>query len=94
MSKLLEQIKQRYGSFELSHDKNVLIIQNIEEFILKIMLKLLEFIEDEGYIKYKDGRWYKRGSYRPWKLTTYYKDEELLDYFINNYYDSKRTESI
>lgn len=32
---LKEQIWQRYGSFELSHEKNVGIVENILEFILK-----------------------------------------------------------
>ena len=32
---LKDQIWKRYGSFELSHDKNVLIVENIYEFVLK-----------------------------------------------------------
>jgi hypothetical protein len=33
MNKLEEQIWDRYGNFELSHDKNKLIVDNINEFI-------------------------------------------------------------
>jgi hypothetical protein len=32
---LKEEIWRRYGNFELSHDKNELIVNNILEFILK-----------------------------------------------------------
>ena len=33
MNKLEQQIWDRYGNFELSHDKNKLIVENINEFI-------------------------------------------------------------
>jgi hypothetical protein len=34
-----EQIEQRYGSFELSHDKNVAIVNNIEEFTSNVAIQ-------------------------------------------------------
>lgn len=35
MNELEKQIWDRYGNFELSHDKNKLIVENINEFIEK-----------------------------------------------------------
>lgn len=45
------------------------------------MEKLLEWIEKEGYVLYKDGKWYKKNSWRPWKPTKYYSHYELIKLF-------------
>ncbi len=41
----------------------------------------LEWIREEGYVLYKDGKWYKRGEYRPWNKVVYYTSEELVNLF-------------
>jgi hypothetical protein len=43
MNKLEQQIWDRYGNFELSHDKNKLIVENINEFIEKHCKAFAEF---------------------------------------------------
>ena len=43
MNKLEKQIWDRYGNFELSHDKNKLIVDNINEFIEKHCKAFAEF---------------------------------------------------
>ena len=40
---LKEKIWERYGSFELSHDKNVGVVENILEFLLKQRKAYAEF---------------------------------------------------
>jgi hypothetical protein len=39
MNKLKEEIDKRYGSFELSNEKNKIIVNNIEEFTTNIAIK-------------------------------------------------------
>lgn len=43
MNNLEQQIWDRYGNFELSHDKNKLIVENINEFIEKHCNAFAEF---------------------------------------------------
>lgn len=43
MNKLEQQIWDRYGNFELSHDKNKLIVENINEFVEKHCKAFAEF---------------------------------------------------
>jgi hypothetical protein len=47
------------------------------------MKELLIFIEINNFVRYKDGRYYKPGSYRPYSPTKYYTIDELLDLFNN-----------
>lgn len=44
MNKFQEEIQKRYGSFELSDDKNKLITDNIEEFITNISIKFVQYV--------------------------------------------------
>jgi len=43
MNKLEQQIWNRYGNFELSHDKNKLIVDSINEFVQKHCKAFAEF---------------------------------------------------
>lgn len=43
MNKLEKEIWDRYGNFELSHDKNKLIVENINEFVEKHCKAFAEF---------------------------------------------------
>jgi hypothetical protein len=43
MNKIEQEIWDRYGNFELSHDKNKLIVDNINEFIEKHCKAFAEF---------------------------------------------------
>jgi hypothetical protein len=43
MNNLEKEIWDRYGNFELSHDKNKLIVENINEFIEKHCKAFAEF---------------------------------------------------
>jgi uncharacterized protein (UPF0276 family) len=43
MNNLKKEIWDRYGNFELSHDKNKLIVENINEFIEKHCKAFAEF---------------------------------------------------
>lgn len=53
MNKLEQQIWDRYGNFELSHDKNKLIVENINEFVQKHAVGFANFIEtNEQYLHY------------------------------------------
>jgi hypothetical protein len=53
MNKLEKEIWDRYGNFELSHDKNKLIVENINEFVQKHAVGFANFIEsDEQYLHY------------------------------------------
>jgi predicted house-cleaning noncanonical NTP pyrophosphatase (MazG superfamily) len=53
MNKLEQQIWDRYGNFELSHDKNKLIVENINEFIEKHCKAFADFIEtNKQYLHY------------------------------------------
>lgn len=45
------------------------------------MENLLEWIEREQYVLYKDGRWYKKGAFCPWKHTKYYTHKQLIELF-------------
>lgn len=44
MNNLEQQIWDRYGNFELSHDKNKLIVDNINEFVEKHCIEFGEFL--------------------------------------------------
>mgnify|MGYP003407496467 CR=1 FL=1 len=43
MNKFEEEIWKRYGSFELSHDKNKLIVDNIQKFISDVAIEFGDF---------------------------------------------------
>ena len=43
MNNLKKEIWDRYGNFELSHDKNKLIVENINEFVQKHAVGFAEF---------------------------------------------------
>jgi len=45
------------------------------------MEKLLEFIQKEGFVLYKDEKWYRKGEWRPWRPVKYYTNEELIALF-------------
>lgn len=53
---------------------------------MKQIIKFLEFIRDEHFYLYKDGRWYstKNRDYR--FKATLYTDEQLFDYWFENFY--------
>lgn len=48
------------------------------------MQELLKWIEDEGYVLYKDGTWYKKGAHRPWRKTVYYTHQKLVELWNNS----------
>ena len=50
MNKLEQQIWDRYGNFELSHDKNKLIVENINEFIQKHAVGFAEWLNINEYM--------------------------------------------
>jgi predicted house-cleaning noncanonical NTP pyrophosphatase (MazG superfamily) len=70
MNNLEKEIWDRYGNFELSHDKNKLIVDNINEFVQKHAVGFADFIEsDEQYLHY-------------WK--TKHTTEELFELYKTN----------
>jgi len=78
---LKEQIEQRYGSFELSHEKNVAITKNIEEFIDDVAIKFAEWCRDGRSAKYKD---ILRESFDKSQIDV---TKELFIYFKENIYE-------
>ena len=74
MNKFEEEIEKRYGSFELSHDKNKLITDDIKSFTADVATKFAEFVKDYDYGNGEDMYFNELN----WK--------ELFDYFINNHY--------
>lgn len=48
------------------------------------MKELLEFIKKEGFVLYRDEKWYKKGNWRPWRPVIYYTDEELIELFTKD----------
>jgi hypothetical protein len=80
MNKFEEEIEKRYGSFELSHDKNKLITDDIKNFTSDVASKFAEWIADSklhGYSK----QLYEAMIRHKVKTT-----EELFEIFINNHY--------
>jgi hypothetical protein len=87
MNKLEEQIWKRYGNFELSHDKNKLIVDNIKEFTTDVAIKFAEWCNKPDskdvrqsnvvYVPSNNFYWYNHKKYTP---------EELFEEFINNHY--------
>jgi hypothetical protein len=57
MNKLEEQIWDRYGSFELSHDKNKLIVDNINEFVQKHCIDFNRWCFDNYCYDYDLNQW-------------------------------------
>ena len=45
------------------------------------MKELLEWIAEQGYVLYSDKSWYKKGSYRPWRPTVHYTNEQLIELY-------------
>jgi hypothetical protein len=89
MNKLKEEIDKRYGSFELSNEKNKSIVNNIEEFTSNIAIKFAEFLR----INYQnsalefDNYWEKveQGEFCL-ELGKAYTTKELFKEFIENHY--------
>jgi hypothetical protein len=94
MNKFEEEIEKRYGSFELSHDKNKLITDDIKSFTADVAIKFAEWLrlrtesdlttkgcyEDEYVIINPDSFNYQFIELE--KIST----TNLFDYFINNPY--------
>lgn len=74
MNKLEEQIWDRYGNFELSHDKNKSIVDNINNFIEKYCIEFAEWIRIENYQTTSKDNWI--GS-----DTKYYTTKQLFEQF-------------
>jgi hypothetical protein len=77
MNKLEEQIWDRYGNFELSHDKNKLIVDNINEFVQKHSIGFAEWLNINEYMLI-DNIWFNLGHVT--MLTT----QELFKIYIEN----------
>jgi hypothetical protein len=77
MNKLEQQIWDRYGNFELSHDKNKLIVDNINEFVQKHSIGFAEWLNINEYMLI-DNIWFNLGHVT--MLTT----QELFKIYIEN----------
>jgi hypothetical protein len=75
MNKLEQQIWDRYGSFELSHDKNKLIIDNINEFVQKHSIEFAEWLNINEYMLINE-MWFHLGH------VTYLTTEQLFKLYI------------
>lgn len=84
MNKLKEQINARYGSFELSHNKNELIVQNIEEFMSKVSIKYGDYLQ-----KHCKPSLDAKHKYDWFDMSTskHYTHEEIFTYFKENVYE-------
>lgn len=79
MNKLEKQIWDRYGNFELSHDKNKLIVDNINEFVQKHSIGFAEWsIKNYCCEILFSGLWYERNSENETEYTT----EQLFKLYI------------
>ncbi len=79
MNNLEQQIWDRYGSFELSHDKNKLIVDNINEFVQKHSIGFANWsIKNYGCEFLFSGLWYERNSENETEYTT----EQLFKLYI------------
>jgi len=77
MNNLEQQIWDRYGNFELSHDKNKLIVDNINEFVQKHSIGFAEWLNINEYMLI-DNIWFNLGHVT--MLTT----QELFKIYIEN----------
>jgi hypothetical protein len=87
MNKFEEEIEKRYGSFELSHDKNKLITDDIKNFTADVAIKFAEWLVSNGikadklqnneicWMKYINSSHVNQGT-----------TSELFKTFINNHY--------
>ena len=57
MNKLEEQIWDRYGNFELSHDKNKLIVDHINNFVEKHCIEFAEWIRIKDFQTTSKDNW-------------------------------------
>ena len=79
MNKLEQQIWDRYGNFELSHDKNKLIVDNINEFVQKHAVGFAKWcIKNYCCEVLFSGLWYERNSENETEYTT----EQLFNLYI------------
>jgi len=92
MNKFEEEIEKRYGSFELSHDKNKLITDDIKNFTADVAVKFSEFCQclDNGTTFYNPFTKEEKESigFSPFDcLSDNLKTtKELFQIFINNHY--------
>lgn len=77
MNNLEQEIWDRYGNFELSHDKNKLIVENINEFIEKHCIGFLKFIEGVYGFGNVAGLWYRYAN-----INDEYTTEQLFNLYI------------
>jgi len=77
MNKLEKQIWDRYGNFELSHDKNELIVDNINEFVQKHAVGFAEWLNTNEYILINE-MWFHLGH------VTYLTTEKLFKLYKTN----------
>lgn len=42
------------------------------------MEDFLKWFSDNNWCQYKDGKYYQRGAYRPWRPTKYYTQKESI----------------
>lgn len=50
----------------------------------KHLLGIINFIQQNNFVLYKDDLWYQRGKYSPLKKTVFYTQEQLLNLYIEN----------
>ena len=81
MNKFEEEIEKRYGSFEISHDKNKLITDDIKTFTTDVAIKFAEWLSNKRYI-HQDRNLYLA----PFPVVGILTTEELFEIFINNHY--------
>lgn len=74
MNKLEEQIWDRYGNFELSHDKNKSIVDNINNFIEKYCIEFAEWIRIKNFQNTSKDNWIGSDM-------KYYTTKELFEQF-------------
>jgi hypothetical protein len=81
MNKFEEEIEKRYGSFELSHDKNKLITDDIKSFTADVASKFGQYLSENYLIGYDNGEhFYMKGNGDSLDI------KELFEIFINNHY--------
>lgn len=79
MNNLKKEIWDRYGNFELSHDKNKLIVENINEFVEKHCIEFCNFMAKSEYHTWNEGKtWHKIENLMRVEVTT----EELFNLYI------------
>lgn len=79
-----EFLKTIISTFRYGGGDDEQCAENCYYVFQKHCLGLIDFIQKNNFVLYKDDLWYQKGKYTPLTKTVFYTQEQLLNIYIEN----------